>query len=127
MADTTGITPNDTISALPPLPGVAPLVHAPRAGDGKIWLLVSAGTAVAQALTPQPPQRILILPAGSAILSITNPTATTASSPGAVNNADYTPQKGNVTKCKFPDFSRAFSHDNALLSGESWGFSSSPE
>jgi hypothetical protein len=117
MADTTEIAPNDTIPALPPLPGVAPLVHAPCAGDGQIWPLTSAGIAVAQALTPQPPQRIL-LPAGSAISSITNPTATTASSPGTANNADDTPQKGNVTKCKFPDFSRAFSHDNALLSGD---------
>ncbi len=49
MADTTEITPNDTIPALPPLPGVAPLVHAPRSGDGQIWPLGSAGTAVAQA------------------------------------------------------------------------------
>jgi len=42
----------------------------------------------------------------------------TASSPGAANNADDTPQKINVTKHKFPDFSRAFSQDNALLSGD---------
>ena len=48
MADTTEIAPNDTIPALPPLPGVAPLVHAPRAGDGQIWPLGSAGTAVVQ-------------------------------------------------------------------------------
>ena len=57
MADTTEIAPNGTIAALPPLPGVAPLVHAPpRAGDGQIWPLGigSAGTAVAQALTLQP-------------------------------------------------------------------------
>ncbi len=54
MADTTEIAPNDTISALPPLPGVAPLVHAPRAGDGQIWPLASAGIAVAVAATPQP-------------------------------------------------------------------------
>ena len=101
----------------PTPPGVAPLVHVPRVGDGQTWPLGSAGTAVAQALTPQPPQRIL-LPAGSAISSIMNPTATTASSPGAANNADDTPQKGNVTKHKFPDFSCAFSHDNALLSGD---------
>ncbi len=118
MADTTEIAPNDTIPALPPLPGVAPLVHAPRAGDGQIWPLGSAGTAVGQALTLQPSQRILLLPASSDILSITNPTATTASSPGAANNADDTPQKGNVTKRKFPDFSCAFSHDNALLLGD---------
>jgi hypothetical protein len=79
--------------------------------------LGSAGTAVTAATTPQPPQRILLL-AGRAVLSITNPTATTASSPGTANNADDTPQKGFVTKRKFPDFSRAFSRDNALLSGD---------
>jgi len=117
MADTMKIAPNDTIPALPPLRGVAPLVHAPRVGDGQTWLLGSAGTAVAQALTPQPPQRIL-LPAGSAISSIMNPTATTASSPGTANNADDTPQKGNITKCKFPDFSHAFSHDKDNIQEE---------
>jgi hypothetical protein len=116
MAEPEEIATNVTIP-VPPPPGVAPLVHALRAGDGQIWPLGSAGTAVASATTPQPPQRIL-LPAGSAISSITNPTATTASSPGAANNADDTPQKGNVTKHKFPDFSCAFSQDNALLSGD---------
>jgi len=50
----TEITPNDTIPALPPLTGVAPLVHASRAGDGQIWPLVSAGIAVAVAATLQP-------------------------------------------------------------------------
>ena len=54
MADTTEIAPNDTIPALSPLPGVAPLVHAPHAGDGRIWPLASAGIAVAVAATPQP-------------------------------------------------------------------------
>ena len=54
MADTTEIAPNDTIPALSPLPGVAPLVHAPHVGDGQNWPIGSAGTAVAQALTPQP-------------------------------------------------------------------------
>ncbi len=54
MADTAEIAPNNTIPALLPLPGVAPLVHAPRTGDDQIWPLGSAGTAVAQALTPQP-------------------------------------------------------------------------
>ena len=54
MADTTEIAPNDTIPVLPPLPGVASFVHALDAGDGQIWPLGSAGTAVAQALTPQP-------------------------------------------------------------------------
>ena len=120
MAEPEEITANVTIS--PPPLGVVPLVHALHAGDGQIWPLGSAGTAVAAATTPQPPQRIL-LPAGSAISSITKPTATTASSPGATNNADDTPQKGDVTKCKFPDFSLAFSQDNALLSGdESYGW-----
>ena len=54
MADPEEIAPNDTIPALPPLPGVAPLVHAPRTGDGQIWPLASAGIAVAVAATPQP-------------------------------------------------------------------------
>ena len=49
MADTTEIAPNDTIPVLPPLPGVASFVHALDAGDGQIWPLGSAGTAVAQA------------------------------------------------------------------------------
>jgi hypothetical protein len=40
---------------------------------------------------------------------------TNASSSSA---ADDTPQKRNVTKRKFPDFSRACSRDNALLSGD---------
>jgi hypothetical protein len=53
MADTTEIAPNDTIPALPPLPDVNPLEHAPRAGDGQIWPLASAGIAVAVATTPQ--------------------------------------------------------------------------
>ncbi len=87
MADTTKIAPNDTIPALPALPGVAPL--APRVGDGQIWLRGSAGSAVAQALTLQPPQCIILLPASSAISSITNPTATTTSSPGAANNLRF--------------------------------------
>ena len=114
MAESEEIAANVTIPGLPPLPGVAPLVHAPRKGDGQFFPLGSAGTAVAAATTPQPPQRIL-LPQGSAVSSITNPTATIASSSGA---ADDTPQKGNVTKRKFPDFSRAVSRDNALLSGD---------
>jgi hypothetical protein len=49
----------------------------------------------------------------------------TASSPGIPQNDNDTPQKGNVTKRKFPDFSRAFSQDNALLSGnesDGWDF-----
>jgi hypothetical protein len=81
MVESEEIATDDTIPGLPPLPGVAPLVHAPCAGDSLIWLLGSAGTAVAHALTLQPPQSIL-LPRGSAILSLTNPTATTAGSGG---------------------------------------------
>ena len=53
MAEIKDITANITIPRIPPLPCVAPLVHAPRASDGQIWPLGSAGTAVAQALTPQ--------------------------------------------------------------------------
>ena len=58
------------------------------------------------------------MPAGSAISSITNATMMASSSPGAANEADDTPKKGNAAKRKFPDFSRAFSQDNELLSGD---------
>jgi hypothetical protein len=54
MADAMEIAPNDTIPALPPLPGASPLVHIPRADDGQTWPLASAGIAVAVAATPQP-------------------------------------------------------------------------
>ncbi len=53
MAKIKEIATNNIIPSIPPLPGLASLVHAPRASDGQIWLLGSAGTAVAQALTPQ--------------------------------------------------------------------------
>ena len=53
MAEIKEITANNTIPSIPPLLGVAPLVHAPRTSDGQIWPLGSAGTTVAQALTPQ--------------------------------------------------------------------------
>jgi len=43
----------------------------------------------------------------------------TASSDGAP--ADKTPKKGNVPKRKYPDFSRAHSEDNILLSGDESG------
>ena len=79
MADGTEIAPNYTIPTLPPFPGVAPLVHDPGAGDGQIRPLGSTGTAAEQALTPQPPQRI-IMAAGSANSPITNPTVMYASS-----------------------------------------------
>ena len=116
MAELEEITPNYTIPALPPLPAVVPLVHAPRAGDGQIWPLGSPGTAVAAATTRQPTQHIL-MSAGSTIWSLTSPTATTTSSSVGANKADGTPQKGNVCKRKLPDFSCAFSQDNTLLSG----------
>ena len=54
MADATEIAPNNTIPALPPLPGAAPLVYIPRVGDGQNWPLASVGVAVAVAATPQP-------------------------------------------------------------------------
>ena len=53
MAEIEEITANITIPSIPPLPCVAPLVHAPCASDGQIWPSGSAGTAVAQALTLQ--------------------------------------------------------------------------
>ena len=57
MADAEENADNFILPALPPLPGVAPLVHAPPAGDGRIWPLGSIGTAaVGQALTPQHPR-----------------------------------------------------------------------
>ena len=117
MADGMENAPDCIIPSLPPFLGIAPLVHDPVAGDGQVWPLGSTGTAAAQAMTPQPPQRI-IMPAGSAISSITNATMMAASSPGAANEADDTPKKGNPVKRKFPDFSRAFSQDNALLRGQ---------
>ena len=56
MADAMEIAPNYTIPALPDFLAVALLVHAPPAGDGRIWPLGSTGTAVGQALTPQHPR-----------------------------------------------------------------------
>jgi hypothetical protein len=116
MANGMENAPDYIIPALPLFPGVAPLVHDPGAGDGQIWLLGSPGTAVAAATTLQPTQHIL-MPAGSAIWSLTSPTTTTTSSSGGADEADGTPQKGNVCKQKLPDFSCAFSQDNTLLSG----------
>jgi hypothetical protein len=54
MADVMEIPPNNTIPPLPLLPGAAPLVHIPGAGDGKNWPLVSVGIAVTAVATPQP-------------------------------------------------------------------------
>ena len=50
--------PNYTIPTLPPFPGVIPLVHAPREGDGQKWPLASAEIAVTVNATPLPWQRI---------------------------------------------------------------------
>ena len=58
MADEAEIAPNNTIPALPPLPGAAPLAHNPRAGDGQNWPLANTGTGVMTIATPQPWQRI---------------------------------------------------------------------
>ena len=58
MADEAEITLNNTIPALPPLPGAAPLTHNPRAGDGKKWPLANTGTGVMTIATPQPWQHI---------------------------------------------------------------------
>ena len=55
--------------------------------------------------------------AGSGVSSITN--TVTASSDGAP--ADKTPKKGNGSKRKYPDFSRAHSKDNTLLLGDESG------
>ena len=52
MADPEEIATNVTIPALPPLPSVAPLVHAPRAGDGQIWPLATADAAAAAVPPP---------------------------------------------------------------------------
>jgi hypothetical protein len=54
MADVMEISPNDTILPLPPLPGAAPLVYIPGAGDGKNLPLASAGIAVVKVAAPQP-------------------------------------------------------------------------
>jgi hypothetical protein len=52
--DAMEIAPNEGMPALPPLPRVAPYVHAPGERVGQNWLLASAGIAVAVAATPQP-------------------------------------------------------------------------
>ena len=54
MADAMEIAPNEGMPALPPLPRVAPVVHAPGKGVGRNWPLASAGIADAVATTPQP-------------------------------------------------------------------------
>ena len=57
MADEAEIAPNNTIPALPPLPGAAPLAQIPRAGDGQKWPLANTGTGVTTIATLQPWQR----------------------------------------------------------------------
>ena len=54
MDDAMEIVPNEGIPALPPLPGVAPLVHVPGAGDGQNWPSATEGLVDA-ATTPPPP------------------------------------------------------------------------
>jgi hypothetical protein len=58
MADEAEIVPNNTIPALPPLPGAGPLMHNPHAGDDQKWPLANTGTSVTTIATPQPWQRI---------------------------------------------------------------------
>ncbi len=59
MAHAMEIAPNEGMPALPPLPPVALVVHAPGEGVGKNWPLASAGIAVAVAATPQPRDEFL--------------------------------------------------------------------
>ncbi len=56
MADATENANDYTISSLPAFPAIAPLLHAPPAGDGRIWPLGRTGKVVRQALTPQHPR-----------------------------------------------------------------------
>ena len=56
--DEVEIAPNNTIPALPPLPGAAPLAHNPHAGDGQKWPLANTGTGVTSIATPQSWQQI---------------------------------------------------------------------
>jgi hypothetical protein len=97
-------------------PRVAPVVHRAGGDVGQIWPSAGDASAVGAATTPRHPQRI-IAQAGSAVSSITN--AASASSDSAP--ADKTPKKGNPAKRKYPDFSRAHSEDNTLLSGDESG------
>jgi hypothetical protein len=58
MADEAEIAPNNTIPALPPLPGAAPLAHNPHTDDGQKLPLADTRTGVTTITTPQPWQRI---------------------------------------------------------------------
>jgi hypothetical protein len=53
MSDTE-IAPNDTIPALAPLPGAAPLVYIPCVVDGQNWLCASVGVVIAEVAVLQP-------------------------------------------------------------------------
>ncbi len=54
MTDVMEITSNEGIPALPPLPRVTPVLHAPGEGDGQNWPSASAGIAIAAVVTSQP-------------------------------------------------------------------------
>jgi hypothetical protein len=54
MTDVMEIASNEGIPALPLLPGVAPVLHAPGKGDGQNWPSASAGIAIMAVVTPQP-------------------------------------------------------------------------
>ena len=108
---------HDGTPAISSPPCVAPVVHRAGGDVGQIWPSAGEASAVGAATTPTHPQRI-IAQAGSGVSSITN--AASASSDSAPP-ADKTPKKGNPAKRKYPDFSRAHSEDNTLLSGDESG------
>jgi hypothetical protein len=57
MADMVEIFPKVIIPTLPPLPGIAPLEHAPRMGDGpNSWPLACVGIVVTAEAAQQPRQ-----------------------------------------------------------------------
>jgi hypothetical protein len=51
MTDAMEIASNEGIPALPPLPRVAPVLHAPGEGHGQNWPSASPGIAVAAVVT----------------------------------------------------------------------------
>ena len=57
MADVMEIAPNEGMPALPPLPRVAPVVHAPGEGVGQNWPSATEGSADT-ATTPTPPNAV---------------------------------------------------------------------
>ena len=116
MAEPPNIAFNDFILDLPPFHHSVPLAHGPCKGDGQNWPLFIAGTASATAVTPPPPQRV-IMHLGSAVSSITNAALSTSPNTAALNNVDDTPKKQTAFKQKFLDFSCALSIDNQLFSG----------